>query len=126
MPRTRVRRVGQESASLQAFGLLCSSGKGLIQGMWTRARRSNYFKDYKRLGLFESKYSGTPYAKMSSGTPRAHGAASRIGPDALATLETGLAPVRPVRVARTSLAASGSSDADISLRLEQVTKSNRF
>jgi len=72
------------------------------------------------------KYSGTPYSKMSSGTPRAYGAASMIGPEAPATLETGLAPVRLVRRARTTLAASGSSDTDISLRLEQVTKSNRF
>jgi hypothetical protein len=81
---------------------------------------------YRLFGISRGKYSGTPYSKMSSGTPRAHGAASMTGPDAPATLETGLAPVKPVKVAHTSLAASGSSDADISLRLEQVTKSKRF
>jgi hypothetical protein len=32
------------------------------------------------------KYSGTPYSKMSSGTPQAHRAASILGPDALVTL----------------------------------------
>ena len=63
---------------------------------------------------------------MSSGTPRAYGAASMIGPEAPATLETGLAPVRLVRRARTTLAASGASDTDIRLRLEPVTKSKRF
>ena len=45
---TPVRSVGQASASLQAFGLLYSSGKGLTQGMWARARASNGFRDYKR------------------------------------------------------------------------------
>src|SRR5712691_10591457 len=52
IPRTPVRRVGQASASLQALGLLYSSGKGLTQGMWTRARESHCFRDYKRLGFF--------------------------------------------------------------------------
>ena len=48
IPRTPVRSVGQASASLQVLGLLYSSGKGLTQGMWRRARASNGFSDYKR------------------------------------------------------------------------------
>src|SRR5215471_16986993 len=50
MPRTRVQRVGQESVSLQALGLLCSSGKGLMESRVMCTGEANYFRDYKRLG----------------------------------------------------------------------------
>src|SRR2546428_9388130 len=50
MPRTRVQRVGPESASLQAFGLLCSSGKGLMGRRVMYTGEADYFRDYKRLG----------------------------------------------------------------------------
>src|SRR5881397_2754752 len=52
MPRTRVQRVGQESASLQALELLCSSDKGLIARRVMSTGEANYFRDYKRLGAF--------------------------------------------------------------------------
>src|SRR6266481_1194352 len=52
MPRTRVQRVGQESASLQALELLCSSDKGLIGSRVMSTGEANYFRDYKRLGAF--------------------------------------------------------------------------
>jgi hypothetical protein len=46
--------------------------------------------------------------------------------DTLATLDAGSAPSKPIRVARTSLAASRWSDAYIRLRLAHVTKASRF
>jgi len=49
-----------------------------------------------------------------------------MGPDALAMLDTGSAPGRQMSVARPSLTASKSSDADIGMRLEHVTKASRF
>src|SRR5262245_6451040 len=52
MLRTLVQRVGQESASLQALGLLCSSGKGLIGSRVICTGEANYFRDYKRLEAF--------------------------------------------------------------------------
>src|SRR5438034_11414925 len=52
MPRTRVQRVGQESASLQALELLCSSDKGLIGRRVMSTGEANDFRDYKRLGAF--------------------------------------------------------------------------
>src|SRR5439155_21633433 len=52
MPRTPVRKVGQESASLQALVLWCSSCKGLMGGMVMRPGEANYYRYYKRLGAF--------------------------------------------------------------------------
>src|SRR5918911_439176 len=49
MPRTRVRRVGQESVSLQALVLWCSSCNGLMGEMVRCAWETNYFRYYKRL-----------------------------------------------------------------------------
>src|SRR5215475_3374112 len=49
MPRTRVRRVGPESASLLALGLWCSSCNGLIGGIVKCYGEANYFRDYRRL-----------------------------------------------------------------------------
>src|SRR5262249_47520331 len=37
-------------ASLQVFGLLCSSGKGLMGRRVRCTGETNYFRDYKRLG----------------------------------------------------------------------------
>jgi len=39
-------------ASLQALGLLCSSGKGLIGSRVMSTGEANYFGGYKRLGAF--------------------------------------------------------------------------
>src|SRR5207249_11543960 len=50
MPRTPVRRVGQESASLQALVPWCSSCNGLMGGRVRCTGEANYFRYYKRLG----------------------------------------------------------------------------
>src|SRR5262245_22668981 len=50
MPRTPVRRVGQESASLQAVVPWCSSCNRLMGEMVRCAGEVNYFRYYKRLG----------------------------------------------------------------------------
>src|SRR5215510_12746406 len=50
MPRTPVRRVGQESASLQVLVPGCSSCNGLMGRMVRCTKEANYFRDYKRLG----------------------------------------------------------------------------
>src|SRR6266446_5108106 len=52
MPRTPVRRVGQESVSLQALVPWCSSCNGLMGGMVMRHGEGNYYRYYKRLGTF--------------------------------------------------------------------------
>src|SRR5438874_9582789 len=50
MPRTPVRRGGQESVSLQAVVPWCSSCNRLMEEMVRCAREVNYFRYYKRLG----------------------------------------------------------------------------
>src|SRR5262249_18829578 len=60
MPRTRVQRVGPESVSLQAFGLLCSSCNGLMGSRVRGPREADYFRDYTRLG---------PIAKLATSYP---------------------------------------------------------
>src|SRR6267142_1325950 len=50
MPRTPVRRVGPESASLQAAVPWCSSCNRLMGEMVRCAGEVNYFRYYKRLG----------------------------------------------------------------------------
>src|SRR5205823_249241 len=52
MPRTPVRRVGQESVWLQALVPWCSSCNGLMGRMVMRPREANYYRYYKRLGAF--------------------------------------------------------------------------
>src|SRR5215470_7980418 len=50
MPRTPVRRVGRESASLQAVVPWCSSCNRLMGEMVRCAGEVNYFRYYKKLG----------------------------------------------------------------------------
>src|SRR5262245_13564678 len=50
MPRTPVRRVGRESASLQALVPWCSSCNRLMGEMVRCAGEVNYFRYYKKLG----------------------------------------------------------------------------
>src|SRR2546428_6298066 len=50
MRRTLVRKVGQESVSLQAVVPWCSSCNGLMGEMVRGAWETNYFRYYKRLG----------------------------------------------------------------------------
>ena len=68
---------------------------------------------------------GSRSSKMDYSPLDAYGARGRIGRDALVTLDTSCVPARQWHVARTSPAASRSSDAALSLRLEQVTKARR-
>src|SRR6266446_8740368 len=68
MPRTPVRRVGQESVSLQAVVPWCSSCNGLMGGMVICNGETHYFRYYKRLG---------PIAKLATSYPFAHDGTER-------------------------------------------------
>src|SRR5262252_8851568 len=70
MPRTPVRRVGQESASLQAVVPWCSSCNGLMREMVRCTGEVNYFRDYKRLGpiaKLATSYLLKPYLRVFRG-----------------------------------------------------------
>src|SRR2546425_8385109 len=77
MPRTPVRRVGQESVSLQALVPWCSSCNGLMGGMVMRPREANYYRYYKRLGAFAKL--ATSYMVSGEGGKGRSSTSSRLG-----------------------------------------------
>src|SRR5215471_18699181 len=66
MSRTPVRRVGQESVSLQALVPWCSSCNGLMgrRGMWPG--EAKYFRYYKRLGVIAKLATSYQYDAVTS------------------------------------------------------------
>jgi hypothetical protein len=52
LPRTPMRKVGQASASLQAWVPWCASGTGLMRGMGRCTSEANDFRYSKRLAPF--------------------------------------------------------------------------
>src|SRR5713226_6537745 len=72
MRRTLVRKVGQESVSLQDVVLWCSSCNGLMGEMVRGAWETNYFRYYKRLGSIASTASDNPSLEVSGRAPRHH------------------------------------------------------